>query len=96
LKSEKDVNNQQMSIKRLSNRTALSFATGVILPIQQLTDLCHQYGVIVAIDGAHAVGQTAIKYESFFSWHPSFIAFCIIRFNEKRLCFVWSYSASRI
>jgi hercynylcysteine S-oxide lyase len=34
---------------------------GVILPVKDLIDLCHQYGVLVLIDGAHALGHIPVN-----------------------------------
>ena len=34
---------------------------GFILPIKELTDLCHAHGVLVLIDGAHALGQIPLN-----------------------------------
>ena len=33
---------------------------GAILPVKSLTELCHSHGVLVLIDGAHALGQVPV------------------------------------
>ena len=32
----------------------------MIMPVKRLAALCHEYGVLVLIDGAHAPGQTPV------------------------------------
>jgi len=34
---------------------------GFILPVKELIDVCHQHGVMVLIDGAHALGQIPLN-----------------------------------
>ena len=37
----------------------------MILPIKELIDLCHEYGVLVLIDGAHALGQIQLDMKEY-------------------------------
>ena len=37
----------------------------MILPIKELIQLCHQYGVLVLIDGAHALGQISLDMKAY-------------------------------
>ncbi|KNC77691.1 hypothetical protein SARC_09853 [Sphaeroforma arctica JP610] len=38
--------------------------TAIILPIQELTDLCHRRGCLVVVDGAHGLGQFDLNLRS--------------------------------
>ena len=37
----------------------------MVLPIKELIQLCHQYGVLVLIDGAHALGQISLDMKAY-------------------------------
>ncbi len=45
---------------RLASFDHITSAGAVVLPIREMAALCHQHGVPVAIDGAHAPGQLAL------------------------------------
>ena len=40
----------------------ISWNTGIIMPISELIQVCNKYDSLVAIDGAHCVGQIKIEY----------------------------------
>lgn len=48
---------------RLAVLDHITSATGLILPIKQMVALCHEYGVEVLVDGAHAAGQVELNIE---------------------------------
>ena len=35
------------------------------MPIQEIINLCHQYDVLVLVDGAHTPGQIDLKLEEY-------------------------------
>lgn len=41
----------------------LSWNTAVVLPIVELISICRSFGILIAIDGAHCVGQVEINFE---------------------------------
>ncbi|KAL5012702.1 hypothetical protein ScPMuIL_011253 [Solemya velum] len=41
----------------------ITSATAMLLPVKRLIDLCHEYGVIAIIDGAHAPGHVQLNLQ---------------------------------
>eukprot|EP00455_Lapot_gusevi_P016610 TRINITY_DN1860_c0_g1_i15.p1 TRINITY_DN1860_c0_g1~~TRINITY_DN1860_c0_g1_i15.p1 ORF type:complete len:286 (+),score=90.16 TRINITY_DN1860_c0_g1_i15:93-950(+) len=41
----------------------ISWATAAVLPVKQLVEVCHGRGVMVFIDGAHALGQIPLRLD---------------------------------
>jgi kynureninase len=46
---------------RLACFSHITSIPAVILPLEQLIDVCHQYGVQVMVDGAHALGHIPLN-----------------------------------
>ena len=46
---------------RVATFSQIISVPGVILPVKDLVDLCHEYGVLVIVDGAHALGQVSLN-----------------------------------
>ena len=40
----------------------ITSSTALLMPVKRLTEVCHRYGVIVLIDGAHTPGQLMVDY----------------------------------
>uniref|UniRef100_A0A1I8JJ70 Aminotran_5 domain-containing protein n=1 Tax=Macrostomum lignano TaxID=282301 RepID=A0A1I8JJ70_9PLAT len=63
IKSEEDIIEQvrktleQRSDIRIAILDHITSSTACLMPVQQLTKLCRSRGVLVVIDGAHAIGQ---------------------------------------
>ena len=48
---------------RIASFSHITSVPAIILPVKQLTRLCKQHGVLVLIDGAHALGQIRIDVQ---------------------------------
>ncbi|TPX61535.1 hypothetical protein PhCBS80983_g01120 [Powellomyces hirtus] len=46
---------------RLAVFQHITSPTAILLRVKQLIDLCHQWGILVMIDGAHAIGQIPLN-----------------------------------
>eukprot|EP00930_Biecheleria_cincta_P008301 TRINITY_DN109717_c0_g1_i1.p1 TRINITY_DN109717_c0_g1~~TRINITY_DN109717_c0_g1_i1.p1 ORF type:complete len:454 (-),score=68.32 TRINITY_DN109717_c0_g1_i1:258-1586(-) len=49
---------------KLASFSHITSTPAIILPVQDLVRVCHEHGVLVVIDGAHALGQIPVDVQS--------------------------------